>query len=76
MSSYLAGGHEIWFDLKANDETATPANLPRYIADRSVAVAPGVNPGPEVICQTGEADLQDAVSPASSGSDIFIVGTT
>ena len=41
VSSCPVGGHEIWFDLEADNETAALAHLPHYLAERSVAVKIG-----------------------------------
>lgn len=38
VSSCLAGGHEIWFDLEAASEMAALAFLPRFVAERSTVV--------------------------------------
>lgn len=41
VSSCLAGGHEIWFDLEAESAADALAMLPRYVAERSVAARIG-----------------------------------
>ncbi|HYG96176.1 MAG TPA: hypothetical protein VD741_03620 [Solirubrobacterales bacterium] len=38
FSSCLGGGHRIWWQVEAADEGAALAQLPPYVADRTVAV--------------------------------------
>jgi hypothetical protein len=38
IASCLAGGHEVWWEVAASDETAALAQLPRYVASRSEAI--------------------------------------
>jgi hypothetical protein len=38
IASCLAGGHEIWWEVTAPDETAALAQLPCYVAARSEAI--------------------------------------
>jgi hypothetical protein len=32
------GGHEIWWELDATDEEEALSRLPRYVADRTIAI--------------------------------------
>jgi hypothetical protein len=41
FASCTWGGHEIWWDLDAADEDEAMSRLPRYVADRTVAVRVG-----------------------------------
>ena len=41
FASCIWGGHEIWWDLDAEDEDEAMSRLPRYVADRTVAVRVG-----------------------------------
>jgi hypothetical protein len=38
IASCLAGGHEIWWDVEAIDADEALGRLPRYVAERTVAV--------------------------------------
>jgi len=38
IASCLAGGHEVWWEVRAPGESAALAQLPRYVADRSEAI--------------------------------------
>ena len=38
VASCAVGGHEIWWDVDAENEVHALAHLPRYVADRSKAI--------------------------------------
>ena len=38
-STCLAGGHEIWWRVEADDERLALALLPRYVAERTTPIA-------------------------------------
>lgn len=41
LSSCPSGGHEIWWDVEADSPQSALTQLPRYVADRVVAVRVG-----------------------------------
>ena len=38
LGSCLSGGHEIWWELEATSEAEALGHLPRYVAQRTVAI--------------------------------------
>jgi hypothetical protein len=40
-ASCSSGGHEVWWELEAADESAALAHLPRFVAERTRAVQIG-----------------------------------